>query len=803
MCLQRMLLGMCLIRHVLARSSLRVVRIATVSVAFLALFATAFAQEEIPTDAELMLRNFDSSEPVADSVPATPFVPVAEPAIPAAETVAPDSAQPAPAKPSLKTVLYLSGGERSPWFHLGVLYAIEEYGIPVDSVVGSSWGAWVGSLWAKGVALDEIQRLMQDSFIAAYVGHDLSDPQNTLGVDGRNPYEWPITPRGIPSLRQRFTLNVDSSGFVNREKKGLYPDSMKVKRVLAKIRFQESLYRQQIAYSIPFSVQGCNGSNEGKQPSAVIASLPLWNDVGNPRNGELCPHYATPVEDIADEFPIIVIADPLRGSFDGDSKSKLLKELAGANLSNLPGAVIRPHSVMDTSRSALIQLGFSTLERFLGEFAVLDGRRFAYEGIFKDRAPRKSWFRFNPVFDSLSAETHRTVKTYWNESDTGMVALTNFAEELLNRPMYDSLDFDMQPSGDMIISATVHPTFDVSAGGFGSNVFGANAYFEGAVNFVSQMEIELVLSGFWGMTSYGIQPRLNVSKLWSKHWGIGFGYDYLMLRPLKSFNNVNSEVTRIASEERGDFTMSLVYDVDVHQTFSAEFLFGQRTFELDELYYGGKSVRTYPVAPTLQYQYHDGDRDSWFAQKGWMANASAGLQSIGFDIGVGDLIPIYWKFFCDARYTISPIPFATFTIGAAGGIERYHKEGHGYVSPKAFDQAPLDVAYRFQPQVTPWLTEWYNPELASHEYGLVRGSVSLHNRYAGLWLFAALYHDFEGSPYAELSRTKFILEPAIRLNYRSLEIYAGMNRIVDGETSDKLTEFCTYTYFVRVGSYSF
>ena len=68
-----------------------------------------------------------------------------------------------------KTVLYLGGGERSPWFHLGVLYALEEYKIPVDSIVATSWGAWMGALWSLGVSIDDIQRLMLDSYIADYM----------------------------------------------------------------------------------------------------------------------------------------------------------------------------------------------------------------------------------------------------------------------------------------------------------------------------------------------------------------------------------------------------------------------------------------------------------------------------------------------------------------------------------------------------------------------------------------------------------------------------------------------------------
>lgn len=840
---------MWLIPHALAKSSLGAVRMATVMVALSSLFA--FAQN---ADSTLMLfENPAPVEPVAnssataatdsvasvssDSIPAAPFVPVAEPVVLTADSSVKNPADSsaveslqevstqvgalqigAPQSSALKTVLYLGGGERSPWFHLGVLYAVEEYGIPVDSVVGTSWGAWVGSLWAKGVPLDEIQKIMRDSVIAPYVGHDLSDPKNRLGVTNRDVFELPISEKGMPSLRQRFTMTIDESGLASRNKKALYRDSMDVVRAMAKLRFQETLYRQNLAYRIPFSVQGCGGKDMGKKPADVIASLPLWTNErdassdnassGNVSsdtfvNGELCPHYALPVEDNVTEFPIVVVADPLRSSFEGDARSNLLKEKAGENLNNLPGAIIRAHSVLDTSYTNMIQLGFSTFERNLKEFVPLGSRRVSYKETLTNKDVRKAWFRFNPAFDSLSSETHRAVNMYWNESDTGLVALDNFASKLLKNPAYDSLRFDMQPTGDVMVSASVHPTFDAAVGGFGSNTLGANAYFEGSVNYVNQMEIELVLAGFWGTSSYGVLPRLNVAKLWSRHWGLQFAYDYLMLRPLKNFNNDIPAEFRVNSEERSNFTMSVVYELDDRQKVSADFLFGHSEFELNPLYYGHDKIKTNPVAPTLHYEYLKGDKDSWFAQNGLSINAYAGLESIGFDYGITDLIPIYWKLYGDVRYSVSPKSFATFTVGGAAGIERYHDEGHGYVSPASFGFRPLDIAYRFQVHPTPWSTEWYNGELASHEYGLIRGSASLHGKNLGVWLFAAYYHDFEDSPFAQLSKNKFIVEPAIRFVYKSIDVYVGMNRIVDADTFGDIADFSNYTYFIRFGNYSF
>ena len=222
------------------------------------------------------------------------------------KTAAEDTAKPTQAQKPLKTVLYLGGGDRSPWFQLGVFYAIEEYGIPVDSIVATSWGAWIGSLWSRGVPLDDIQKMMLDPAIAPFVGHDLTASDNRLGYSGNDPLEFPVSVSGKPSIRQRFVLSVDSAHFLERQKKPLVPDSMQVVRALAKLRLQESLYRQRSKYRIPFSVQSCDAGYPvivGDLTYQVIATLPLWD---NP-SGELCPYYAMPAEDNASELSVIVV----------------------------------------------------------------------------------------------------------------------------------------------------------------------------------------------------------------------------------------------------------------------------------------------------------------------------------------------------------------------------------------------------------------------------------------------------------------------------------------------------------------
>ena len=705
----------------------------------------------------------------------------------------------------LKTVLYLGGGERSPWFQLGVFYAIEEYGIPVDSVVATSWGAWMAALWTRGVPLDDIQKIMLDPAIAPFVGHDMTAPESKLGYKQTDSYELPISVSGIPSIRKRFAISKDSALWFRSESKSLTPDSMQVVRALAKLRFQESLYRQHSSGKIPFAVQSCESGKAvviGNSIPEIIASLPLWNANESSKNpsGELCPYYAMPIEDNAHELSIIVVADPLRAPIVGDERTRLIKQHVSEILTSQPGVIVRAHTILDTARSAWIQSGFTSFEKQLGRFKVLNGRRHAYSA---DQEGAKPWFKFEPTYDSLSSEVQNAVKSYWPESDTGIIAPENFANDLLQNPAYDSLDLNMHPSGNVSVESSVKPMVDLAAGGFGSNVFGPNVYAEAAVHYVDHVEIELVMAGFWGEHSYGFRPRLNISKLWNRHWNLEFGYDYLKLVPLKGFNGNIHRNIRIKSERRSDLTMNLLYTVDDHQRISAEFIFGSRYYDLDSVYYGDLEMKAYPVSPMLHYRYLNGADDNWFANDGYAVNVWGGFESIGYDDGIIDVVPIYWRLMADARYTISPLRFVTLNVAAEGAIERYHDEGHGYVSPKSFEKPPLDVAYRLHAAATPWSTEWYNPELSSHEYAMVRLNGGVHGNYLGAWIFGAYYHDFEDSPYADLDVDKFVFEPALRFAYKSVTVYAGLSRVVDFNTFGDLTHLSGYNYFIRVGNYKF
>lgn len=59
--------------------------------------------------------------------------------------------------------LVLSGGGARGAAHLGVLKVIEEMGIPVDVVVGTSMGSVVGGLYSSGLSVADIERVVRDN----------------------------------------------------------------------------------------------------------------------------------------------------------------------------------------------------------------------------------------------------------------------------------------------------------------------------------------------------------------------------------------------------------------------------------------------------------------------------------------------------------------------------------------------------------------------------------------------------------------------------------------------------------------
>ena len=107
-------------------------------------------------------------------------------ALAAALATAPASAQPeeAPARSRPTVGLVLSGGSAKGLTHVGVIRAIEEAGLPIDVVTGTSMGAIVGGLYATGYSVDSLNAIVRSrDWVALFddaVDRRLQAPEDRL-----------------------------------------------------------------------------------------------------------------------------------------------------------------------------------------------------------------------------------------------------------------------------------------------------------------------------------------------------------------------------------------------------------------------------------------------------------------------------------------------------------------------------------------------------------------------------------------------------------------------------------------------
>ena len=78
--------------------------------------------------------------------------------------------------PRLKVGVVLGGGGAKGASHIGVLKYIEEMGIPVDYVAGTSMGSIIGGFYALGYSPDELTKLISGMDWSEYIGNKIDRP---------------------------------------------------------------------------------------------------------------------------------------------------------------------------------------------------------------------------------------------------------------------------------------------------------------------------------------------------------------------------------------------------------------------------------------------------------------------------------------------------------------------------------------------------------------------------------------------------------------------------------------------------
>ncbi len=686
--------------------------------------------------------------------------------------------------PFSKTVLYLGGGNRSPWYSLGMLYAVRDYRIPVDSVVGISWGAFVGSLWASGFELDEIQRLLTDTLFVSQVL-----PQKRE----QRPFDLPVAFSGEPALAFRFAFYGDSSGRVRLRPKSLEVNKDFLEKSLFRLRLQEVLTRTD-SFAIPFSAFSCKMGE--LVPSTVMETLPF-----SATSGENCPFFFP--ED-SSAFSIYVMAYPVRSDGFRDDPitvagfQNALKFFRIQKDSGKPLVLVRPHGLDESSPLGWMQAGYSDMERKLGELSPIASRAYQPPEPSDSILPR---FKIEPSFEQISPLYYSDISSRWNPSDTGIDAPVHFLKRISGSPFYDSVQVQMDSAGIAKVSAVATSILEFRIGGFGSNLTGPLAYAGLDFRFVNQFEYALSVDGYVGEHSYAVRPGFLVRGLFGYRGEFSARGDISRRRPLRSYFSEDSKGLCIREVRDNDAEMRFAWK-DSLADFSLDVLLGKSEFKL---FHETETFFVNTLYPKISFVRNRGGFEEWFGDRGYRISGSLGFRSVNLTDGTGDA-PLYLASNLDAQKFFAPTRFFALGVGVLAGIHIRRESGEGYVYPDPLATwsdgtiRAVDLWYRMHPALSPWSTSFNFLETATHHYAAARLSLGVHGRFLGAWIFASYMRDFEENPFVDLDANRLLFEPTFRFAYRTLDIRLGLHRIVSLGDFSKLKNIDDASLFFQVGA---
>lgn len=696
----------------------------------------------------------------------------------------------------LRTVLYLGGGDGSAWYHLGVLYALRDYRIPIDSIVASSWGVWIGSLVSSGWELDDVQRLFLEPEIAPFLTKDLLWEKNRNEASHLS-----FAESGNPALQWRISVQADSDGKIFIVPRNISLDSLQINRLLFKLRVEESLLRAAPGKYIPLSVASCKG-NVAPTYFEIYGSFPFPQ---NKNSGEICAPVPYPREEINNEMAIVSIASPFRISQPSENfwKSAIRDSLIQSiEKDSISGVILRPYRVNVSDPKSWMQAGYESVEKKRGDFSILSNRiqqqKENSQEVVKDTVfPR---FRFHLSVDSISSEIQTHIRSFWTESDTGIDMPRNFILGISKNPIYDSLNIDLNGVGDFQVNAVTDPLFDIYLGGFGSNIWGPNAFGILSFRYINQFEYLLLLKAFYGLTSYGISPELHLLNLWEGNWNLFVRGVWTKWTSLKGFLRDIPEGYKIYSEEERNYFFGFDYHRNLNHTLTFQILIGESEFETEQNEsYGSLNVKQ--MYPHLIYRNRTESFEPWFGNEGYSFEFSSGLKSVYLSFDAFSEAPLYLSSHFDFQKFFSPHTNIVFGLGTTGAlnIRRRNQYPEPLYLVKNYREAPaLTNYFRGHAAVTPWSEEWPFVEFSSHHYIAARTSTGIHFQGAGFWLFAAYLRDFEHHLKA-LDENRFSLEGMFRFQWKSLSFFTGMTRTVGFDSFQDIKELKHYLYFIQIG----
>jgi len=618
--------------------------------------------------------------------------------------------------------LYMGGNYSFVEYHLGVLSEIERLQIPIDTVVGTEWGAFTGALWSAGLNSRQIRELVKS---------------------------WDSLPRAEQSQNSALWKRIwlvkhDENGVLSLEEADSKPY---FGHLFFDFRIQEILLRSNIGSKIPF--REISSSDNYPFP-------PLKSDSATIRI------FSNPVA--------------LRDT-NGTPAQRYQIALWNRDTTLI---MLRPHS--KPNPDSLFEIGAAVVQSRRSVLAQINPQlRQGEQAVFQQSILQQHSF-YNPVFDSTPAELHGHLKSFWNPNDTGIIAVRNFLENLQRDASYR----DLKLTADSVflqIKTDNIPQLSLSLFGFGGTLFGANIAANTNFRFVNQFGHDLDLTAFYGQGVKGLEGELRLERLFLGNGTIFVKSKILECEPLSFFQKNIDEKARLLNENSrsiilgsekptGDRAiLQIAAEFDRKEIISGAekypiFYYDYDTEEEIILSFFYKPVVVNSMFPYIRWLWQSEGYNRWFAKDGFMAEFLGGLKAVSV-IDFNQNTAPYASSQGKISITQPILEYVSISGGAEFGANIRMSKGK-LASPEELEgftyyDPALDNRYKFAMGMGSYMEEWQTPINSSHRYGILLAGFSLQWHGSGIFLTGGY------------GTKKFFAEPKIRIKSQTFDVVLGQS----------------------------
>jgi NTE family protein len=619
--------------------------------------------------------------------------------------------------------LYLGGDYSFVEYHLGVLSELERLQIPIDTVVGTEWGAFTGALWSAGLSSGQIRELIKshDSLPRA------RQPQNS-------------------ALWKRIWLvKHDENGVLSLEEADSKPY---FGHLLFDFRIQEILLNSNIGSKIHF--REIDSSNNYPFPPAE-----------------------------SDSATIRIFSNPIAlRDTNGTPAQRHQIALWSRDTALI---MLRPHS--KPNMDSLFETGVAVVQSRRSVLAQINPQlRHGEQMAPQQQTPQQPRF-YHPVFDSTPAELHGHLKSFWDPNAPGIAAVGNFLENLQRDASYR----DLKLTADSVflqIKTDNTPQLSLSFFGFGGTLFGANIAASADFRFVNQFGYGLDLAAFYGQGVRGFEGGLRLERLFLSDGTVFTKVKILESEPLPFFQKNIDEKARLLSENSRSIILRFEKPTGYKAALqiAAEFerkeiVSGAAKYPIIDGYddedeeivtgFFHKPVVVNSMFPYMKWLWQSEGYNRWFASDGFMAEFLGGFKAVSV-IDINQNTAPYFSSQGKVSITQPILKYVSISGGAELGANFRTSKGKLALPEELegvndhYDPA-LDNRYKFAMGMGSYMEEWQTPANSSHRYGIASAGFSLQWQGSGVFLTGGY------------GTEKFFAEPKIRIKSRTFDIVLGQS----------------------------